>query len=341
MKPQFIKITYGLVLLLLATRLFLNFNYPVKQSNLTRSKLVIAEIIRGRLTAVYQQLLPGAEAGLVAGVILGEKNLLGARANGQLRATGLTHLIVASGTNLVFLVGIVLIIAKKLSRRVRVVVLGLVVIFYSFLTGFDPPIMRAAVMVCCSNFAGLAGRPYWPYWVVILTAAVLIFIDPNLTISISFQLSFTATVGQIFFGRLANRLPILNHFWMEIILTTVFAQIFTLPIVLSNFGIYSLTSILANALVVWTIPWITSISLVAGIATIINLTIGRIIILPVHALTFYFWQVVGFLSSNNGLVIKAKIIDPTVWIIYCLILLFCILWTEKLSRLKLINLLTK
>ncbi|MBI2032838.1 MAG: ComEC/Rec2 family competence protein, partial [Candidatus Levybacteria bacterium] len=81
--------------------------------------------------------------------------------------------------------------------------------------------------------------------------------------------------------------------------TTIVAQVFTLPILIHSFGVYSLWSILVNALVLWTVP---ILMLIGGIASVLIFISSFFSIFLYLALPFliYFERIVGLFGNLDG-----------------------------------------
>lgn len=309
---------YILVLCLLFVRIILFPGKGLEHSNslntISHSNSVIA-----KLSEVNQRILPEPAAGLVSGVLWGEKAAIPTNSYKKLQTVGLTHVVVASGMNLVFLVGLIGIFFGRNQRTLFLpVLLGTVI--YCFITDWQIPIVRAAVMIIFVQVAGLSGRPVMRFWPLILAAVGILFLWPDSLWSVSFQLSFLAMAGQISLGLLAREIRYLNGSLVSGLAQTVFAQIFTLPILFINFGSYSLVSILANILVLWTVPWLMTLGLVAGILGMVFEPVGRLVGLPLQTLSIYFWEVVTILGSRPNFLLRVAITDTTIYLGYYLVL---------------------
>ena len=91
--------------------------------------------------------------------------------------------------------------AKIFGRRKSLILAILAVFFYAILTGFEPPVVRASLMVLAASLAVFLGRQSWPIWNLILAALVIIFIWPHALFEVSFQLTFAATLGIMTLGQ--------------------------------------------------------------------------------------------------------------------------------------------
>jgi len=313
---------YIFLCLSLAARLagfYSNRNGPVSGNKIAALE-GYSRSVRKQLVVVNQRILTEPAASLVSGVLWGEKETFSASAKRALRVVGLSHIVVASGMNLVLLGGLLSLVLRGLHQY-RPAVFIFMILIYTFITGFDPPIVRAAVMIITIAVAQLWGRALLFYWPLVLAAYILIFISPQIIELVSFQLSFLAMTGQVVLGYLSERLKVLNSFLIADFAQTVAAQLFTLPILLSNFGNYSPLSIIANVLVLWAVPWLMALGLLAGIVSMFSISIGLVIALPLQPLSFYFWSVVALFSNQDWLLIKFKFSDPLFYLGYYLLLL--------------------
>ena len=83
----------------------------------------------------------------------------------------------------------------------------------------------------------------------------------------------------------------------EDLATTLSAQIFTLPILLVNFGNYSLVSVLVNTIVLWVVPIIMIIGGLAAALALIIEPLGTIILYLSIPFLLYFEKMVEIFSK--------------------------------------------
>lgn len=154
--------------------------------------------LRRSVIGNIERSLPEPESSLAVGMLIGRQGRLPDDLNEALRASGTTHLVVASGQNVALFLGLLASgLGAFFSRRVAsIVALGLLPA-YVVLLGAEPPIVRAALMAVGITLGGALGRrtPGWVYLLVALAA--MLAADPALVDDLSFQLSATATTGVI------------------------------------------------------------------------------------------------------------------------------------------------
>ena len=102
-----------------------------------------------------------------------------------------------------------------------------------------------------------------------------------------------------------------------------------MPILLANFGTYSLYSVLVNALVLWVVPVLMIVGGLGAIAGLVLRPLGQLLIYLCYPLLLYFESVVNFFGKIGGVVL----ISNFPWQIsvgyYCLLLCFLILFKKK------------
>lgn len=176
------------------------FNGKVEKVGEKSTFSTLRSKFRERISEKISQLLPAREAALVVGTILGV-DTISAEFRDELIRTGTIHVVVVSGQNLMIVAGIFLSLARYIGRRQSMILAILAVFAYAFLTGFEPPVIRASIMVLASTVAIFLGREADVLWTLIIAALVMILVWPQALFEVSFQLTFSATLGIVTLGR--------------------------------------------------------------------------------------------------------------------------------------------
>lgn len=253
--------------------------------------------LRQRTLGLYGKYLPEPHGALLAGIVLGTKSSLAEEFFEALKTTGTLHIVVASGMNItIFAGGILRILSPFLGRRRAIIPALAGVAAYVILVGFQPPIVRAAVMGSIA-FAALAwGREFDAWRALFLSAAILLLVNPLWLFDVGFQLSFAATAGMLAFAQkfsTSRPLLLVPSFIRGDLGITLAAQLAVSPILLFSFGQVSLISPLVNALILWTVPLImTGGMLVAGLGLLFE-PLGQLAAWFIWLLLEYFVRVVG------------------------------------------------
>lgn len=282
----------------------------VVEGRVEGDKLIKAELIslsenqgvlfktRKKLVGIFQKSLPEPHASLVAGVTLGSKSSLPVRFWESLKLSGTAHVVVASGMNVTlvagFLMGILVIFLPR-QRAVPAALLGIWV--YSLLSGFDAPIVRAAVMGSVAFSAQALGKLYLAARALVLSALAMLVVWPDWLTDLGFILSFVATASLMLFERkIARFVRFAPGIFRQGFSTSLAAQIGVAPVLFVTFGQFNLLSPIINALVLWTIPPMTIIGGIGGIIGLMVPLLGKLILLLNYPLTSWFIWIVNLFS---------------------------------------------
>jgi competence protein ComEC len=260
---------------------------------------VVLYDLRKKLVAFYKHSLPIPHSSLISGVAIGSKEDIPTDFWEALKRTGTAHVVVASGMNVTlisrFLIGILVLF---LARR-RAILFALVGIWtYSLISGFDAPIVRAAIMGSLAFTAQELGRLSDAWRVLIISAIIMLLVKPEWIGDLGFILSFVATASLVMFNDGVERMiSFVPEIIREDLSTALAAQIGVAPILLFSFGQFNLLSPLINAAVLWTIVPITIIGVVGGIVGLIFEPFGKLLLLLSFPLTSWFIGVVNLFGS--------------------------------------------
>lgn len=259
------------------------------------------------------QILPSPQAELLSGILLGQNKNLPGHFKLALRDTSTLHIVVASGQNLSMVAGFFLSLAGLIKRRNAIILSLLAVIIYTLLTGLQVPILRAAVMFSFTALAEVFGRKKEGWRILIITAALMLLINPKWLTDLSFELSFLATFGVVVVAPVLIKylkvLPIIG----QDLAVTLGAQLMVIPIIIQNFHQLSLVSIVTNLFIGWTVPFSMILGVVMLIVSFISTGLAWLISLAASAFLTYFIYIVSFFAS---LPFAWEYIGEQVWVVW-------------------------
>ncbi|NJR63019.1 MAG: DUF4131 domain-containing protein [Cyanobacteria bacterium CRU_2_1] len=216
--------------------------------------------IRRRIVRSQVQGLGVPEGPLVSAMVIGHKTVdIPFDLRDQFVQVGLAAALAASGFQTSLLIWVVLTLSQRLKPWTRfwigVSVLGI----YIGLTGFEPSVLRAGLMGIAALGALSLERKVKPLASLLLAAVILLVLNPLWIWDLGFELSFLATLG------LLVTVPMLNK-WLDwvpraiapLIAVPIAAYLWTLPVQLFAFGVFSPYSIIVNIL---TAPLVAIISI--------------------------------------------------------------------------------
>ncbi|MBE6737673.1 MAG: ComEC/Rec2 family competence protein [Ruminococcaceae bacterium] len=218
-------------------------------------------------TALYLE-MGYEEASFSSAVLLGNKHALSIQMRELLRNSGLSHIAVVSGLHLSIIAAMV---GKLFDKLFKNTIIGgcfttVSIISFALLCGFGVPVIRASVMLIIFNIGKMIGRRSDSINSIGAAALILTVANPYCVGDVGLLLSFSATLGIVFWSDKLSR-PVINKLSplpffrvgcvnkiMKAVVNTIFmslsATIWTLPITILVFGGVSTVSLIANLLIV-------------------------------------------------------------------------------------------
>jgi len=155
------------------------------------------------------------------------------------------------------------------------------------------------------------GRQAFSFRIIVLAAAIMLLVNPLLLFyDVGFQLSFLAVLGLIYSEPLIRSFLkfLLKKFFginikenqensLMMVSVTLAAQVFTLPIMIFNFGIISWTSPIANILILPIFYYLILFGFLSSLVGIVWGALGWLLSVPCYFLLLYFIWVTNFFSQ--------------------------------------------
>ncbi len=171
------------------------------------------------------------ERGVCEGLLIGNRTHIDRELYDTYRKAQLTHLLVASGANIAFLVGFIQPLLTRMRINTRSIILICVAVFYCVATRCEPSIVRACVMAIIPALADMRGMRISKSRIFITTLIACVLIDPFLVYRVGFWLSLCATGGLYFVS------PILvKYVRYSILANTLGATLCVQPVLWVVFG---------------------------------------------------------------------------------------------------------
>lgn len=189
-------------------------------------------------------------AGLLTGMVMGDRSGISPGLQTDMKAVGLTHLTAVSGANCTLVMAGLLLALRglRLPRAPASFISVLGLIGFVAVVGPDPSVLRAALMGAIGALAMLSGRPKRVGALLALSIVLLLLMDPWLALDFAFILSVLATLGLHLVGRrcagwLSRWLPL----WLaQAVAIPVAAQLFCAPVIVMLQPQLSLFAVPAN-----------------------------------------------------------------------------------------------
>lgn len=200
--------------------------------------------------------MPVEHASLAHGMLMGDDQFFSEELKMVFRRTGVSHVVAASGSNIIF-IAIALSFIAKIFGLSKKYILGFslfVIIFYGFIAGGNPPIIRAIIFFCVSTLGFFSKTLINKRMMCLYTAMLMLLNNPLiLRYDIGFQLSFVATIAMLYgvpkFDDWLEKKNISLGFLQEALTQSLVVWFMTTPIQLYYFKSFSLVSPIVNIII--------------------------------------------------------------------------------------------
>ena len=293
--------------------------------------------LREHLKMVFLNCMNEKEAGVLLGMLFGDKTLLDKDLKNMYQRNGFSHVLCVSGLH-------ISVIGMSLYRFLRKkgvpyasagVCSTIPLLAFAEMSGFGVSAKRAVIMFVLMLLANWLGRAYDSLTALALAAFFLLFDNPGLFQYAGFLFSFFAVFGAVGIGQELIKIVKPEKKWKESVLLSLGIQLMTLP--LTRFFYYEIP-IYAMGLNLLLLPMMQVIlysGIVGGVAGLVCLFFGKCLLLPAAAVLIFYEKVLTFFSGvPYAYVVTGTMERSSIFVYYgILFVLLFLLKTEKKSKL--------
>lgn len=272
------------------------------------------------------------EASTLCALIFGDRSYFSDEFYNNVKAAGVSHIMVVSGMHLAIIISIILNAVESFiyNKYLKAVAIVAVVLLLTALCGFTMSMLRAGITYLFMALSLILNRKGTPENTLGTAVTTLLIFSPFAIFSVAYQLSVLST-----FGILVIAMPIVNFiretkiikskivFWLfSCILLTLSAMLTTLPIAIYVFGYVSTVSLFSNLLIAPVIEYVLMMSLLALAVSLISTSISAVLFMPLDVTVKYINGVINFFGSLKWAVAEL----PSHISIIAAILIIIIFW---------------
>ncbi len=255
--------------------------------------------------------------GLVQAIIFNIRNYLPADTYTALIDTGTIHVVSTSGMHITIVNLLLLSIISlfMLPRKLSVFLIAGILTFYGMSTGFHAPVIRALIMNLLGMFAFVLMRERDALSAFGLSGIVHLLWYPEGLYQVSFQLSHLGSLSLLLFSPeihtyRSSFIEFIKDKVYSFVNSSIMLSLVSAPILAFHFGSISIVSVLANLLILWVVPMIILLTLLAW------------------GCSYFFTNIAQFICSS--------LVEPLMgWILFVIHSLskfnYCILYVPKFS----------
>ena len=222
--------------------------------------------VRHHMRALIDEYLKMPYSGFLKAILIGDRSDLKDKIKDEFVKTGTIHILAISGLHVGLIAAVFLAVFAffRMPRKTNLALTTILLIFYSFVAGSNPPIIRAVIMFAIYSAGYLINRDTDTLNSLSIAALALLLANPKELHDPSFQLSFVSVASIVIF---APRLSALFSSIMPVdrvqkkwkrayayiaggISVSVAAWLGSFPVIAAYFNMISPVSVIANLIII-------------------------------------------------------------------------------------------
>ncbi|MCD7780590.1 MAG: DNA internalization-related competence protein ComEC/Rec2, partial [Candidatus Gastranaerophilales bacterium] len=256
--------------------------------------------------------------------------------------SGIFHILAASGMNVTLIFGIWFFFARnlRLNYKFSIITGILLILFYTCMTGFGPPIIRAVLMLTFILIGKLTDKSADTISLLFVVAFLMLVFNPLMLYDIGFQLSFTVTFALILTAPSLNfnlKYKPLNYI-IGACLIPVIAQIYAAPLQMFYFNTFSVYSVFANIAIIPVLSVVSFIGFISSIIALIpalSVKVCSIADFILNPLLIYIVKVAEFFSNLPcSIIFLKKPVLVQILLFYAIIISITCIFRNKIKSKK-------
>ena len=244
-------------------------NIKILEKNRGNPLIAFTKDISNSIKEKINSFMNSREAGMLIGILLGDDGSIDEDIEENFKISSLSHVLAVSGMQVTYIIsGMYFVFKSSLGKRKTKIVIIIILIFYTALTGFSPSIVRASIMGILIMGAGLVYRKNDIWTSIFLSLLIMLVYNPFLITNVGLQLSYLGTIGIIVFNKTVfrilknikpknkkyeykiNRKVIIAISKIkEILAVTISASMGVYPVMLFHFNLFGTYFLITNLLV--------------------------------------------------------------------------------------------
>jgi len=294
-------------------------------------------LIRQTIDRQFYRFMDERVAGFLSAILLGKKEGIQPDIMLDFQQGGVAHVIAISGLNVGFIVFMLLIVLSffPVSFRWQNIAAIFLLIIHMLLTGANPPVVRATIMIIIYLLGIILQRKPEVYNTLFFAGFLFLLYHPQDLYSLSFQFSFLAVLTMLLFyekfkpleKKISEKLPsgkILRKIilaMVQLFLVSLAAQIGTIPLTAIHFKQLPVISLLLNLIVIPVLGFITPIGFIILFSAPLSASLAQIVSDFLTLIMDMLFKVVHLAANFPGASIRILSFDRITFFIYLTVIL--------------------
>ncbi len=230
------------------------------------------EKVRAKIKETLLSGMSEENAYIAYAVLTGEKSGIDGEIYNNYKSAGIVHLLCVSGLHVGILAGFIAYILKlcKANKWLRFGLTAVILLFYMYICGFAPSVVRASIMSLVFLLSFIFGRQNDSLSSVALAGIIICCVSPLFAFDAGFLMSFFCIIVINLLYRPINKILIkaLPKWASSYLSLSICASLATLPFLASFYSSFNFLSLFANLIVV---PLFSVIFIVLFMLTLISI----------------------------------------------------------------------
>ena len=241
-----------------------------------------------KIEAIFEK----EKASMLKGLLLGETEDIQEEVKENFQTANISHVLAISGMHIGYLIiGVQQLLKNRIGKKRTKIITIVILIFYAFMTGFSPSIVRAVVMGIITIGGEIVYRKGDVWNSIAISLLGILWYNPFLILNVGLQLSYLGTIGiilfqptikKIFTTKKAKKKWIVVEKVKEMVAVSLSAQIMILPFLCYHFNIIGIYFLITNLLVSFMIGPIIITGFFCIIVSFVFISIAKVFAIPLN-----------------------------------------------------------
>jgi ComEC/Rec2-related protein len=257
-------------------------------------------------------------------ILLGDRSYLDPDLRAGFADAGISHVLALSGMHIGIIAGILLFLLFPMNfkgwYKERLLIVGILLFFYAFVSGMGYSTIRACIMSACMIICVWLERRNSSWNALLIAVFLILIIDPSAIFDVGLQLSFLCVASLIFFSRPLNRVSQHDHpklyKFNAMLICSLVATFGSWAVTAYWFKTFPPTFLIANLIVLPLLPIYLSVAIIYLLISALGTDfefLATIIDGGYNLLTTF----VAYLNtlSSGSIYLRVPLTTPILWIV--------------------------
>jgi competence protein ComEC len=263
-------------------------------------------------------------------LLLGESQLITKDLYLDYANTGAIHVLSVSGLHVTVFISLFIFLLNKVRSQkmgwtlAKILVLSFLVVFYCFLTGLSPSVVRAGIMVIMYLLGTGVFKSHSNYNILAFCCIVMICYEPNLVFDMSFQFSFLALLSILFFYPIIYRClepqsKVAIYIW-SLISMSLAAQLLVIPFLVYYFHKFPLSFVLSGIVAVPLSSIVIYIGFMMLTIGALRASVGHLLGLLLNYIILFLNSIIHYLADISAFIMEDIFFDKFLLVAFYIML---------------------